>query len=185
MKGDTGWTIIPNWQRERIIFGKYEPWKRLLYTIRRYQAVSKKGGITKLLFKPLIILRFRFWSAVCGTDIPLNSNLAGGLIIRHPNGIVIHPDAVIGPNCFIFQQVSIGTGSIPGVPIIGTHVDIGAGAKILGGIKIGDHVKIGANSVVISDVPDNCTVVGIPARIVNTSVIDISVRMVTNTSPEL
>lgn len=159
-------TTTPDWPRERIISGKYEPWKKLLHTIRRYQSISEKGGVTKL-FKPLLVLQYRFWSAICGADIPLNSNLGGGLIIRHPNGIVIHPDAVIGPNCLIFQQVTIGAGSTPGLPKIGGHVDIGAGAKILGGITIGDNVKVGANSVVINDVPANCTVVGIPARIIN------------------
>jgi len=158
-------TIEPDWSREKIINGSYEPWKRLLHVIRCYQSPSRFG--LSRLFKPLLIMRYRFWSIVCGADIPLNANLGGGLIILHPNGIVIHPEAVIGVNCLIFQQVTIGAGSIPGFPKIGDHVDVGAGAKILGGITIGDNVKIGANSVVISDVPDNCTVVGIPARIVD------------------
>jgi serine O-acetyltransferase len=56
-------------------------------------------------------------------------------------------------------------GSIPGVPQIGGHVDIGAGAKILGGIKIGDNVVIGANAVVTKDLPSNVTAIGIPAQI--------------------
>ncbi len=81
----------------------------------------------------------------------------------HANGIVIHPDALIGPNCLIFQQVTIGTRGPGGAPQIGGHVDIGAGAKILGPVKIGNHVVIGANAVVLSDVPDNCMAVGIPA----------------------
>lgn len=85
----------------------------------------------------------------------------------HPNGIVIHPDARIGPNCLIFQQVTIGSGGpIAGVPTIGGHVDIGAGAKLLGGIQIGDHAKIGANSVVLSDIPPYATAVGMPARVI-------------------
>lgn len=81
----------------------------------------------------------------------------------HANGIVIHPDALIGPNCLIFQQVTIGTRGPGGAPQIGGHVDIGAGAKILGPVKIGNHVVIGANAVVLIDVPDNCMAVGIPA----------------------
>jgi len=157
--------IVPDWNREKIFRGKYEPSKYLLNIIRRYQSVIGKGGIP-VLFKFLLVLRFRFWSVVCGADIPLNSNLGGGLLIPHPNGIVIHPAAAIGANCLIFQQVTIGTGSEPGYPTIGSHVDVGAGAKILGGITIGDNVKIGANSVVIKSVPDNCTVVGIPGRII-------------------
>jgi len=156
---------VPDWDRENKTRGEYEPWKNLLATLRAYRIASAKGGFAKL-FNPLIVLRFRFWSAVCGTDIPLNSNIGGGLIISHPNGVVIHPKAIIGPNCLIFQQVTIGAGSRPGFPTIGGHVDIGAGAKILGGITIGDHVKVGANSVVIDDVPSNCTVVGIPGRVI-------------------
>jgi len=109
-------------------------------------------------------LRHRFWSVVTGADIPVNCRLGGGLLIPHPNGIVIHPDAEIGPNCLIFQQVTIGDAG-GGVPRLGGHVDVGAGAKIIGEIVIGDHARIGANAVVITDVPAGATVVGIPARI--------------------
>ncbi|MEK6193521.1 MAG: serine acetyltransferase, partial [Deltaproteobacteria bacterium] len=115
---------------------------------------------------PFLVLQHRFWSGVCGADIPLNTTLGGGLILTHPNGIVIHPQAQIGANCLVFQQVTIGMGQVSGVPVIGGHVDIGAGAKILGGIRIGDHAKIGANSVVLQDVPVGATAVGIPARII-------------------
>ena len=69
----------------------------------------------------------------------------------------------IGPNCLVFQQVTIGTGSRPGVPRLGGHVEVGPGAKILGGVSIGDHVVIGANAVVVSDVPDGTLAVGVPA----------------------
>ena len=79
---------------------------------------------------------------------------------------MIHPDATIGVNCLIHQQVTIGVSGNRGVPRIGGHVDIGAGAKILGGVVIGDHAKIGANAVVTRDVPAGATAVGIPARIV-------------------
>lgn len=80
----------------------------------------------------------------------------------HPNGIVIHPGSIIGPNCLIFQQVTIGEHR-DGLPTIGGHVDIGAGAKILGSIRIGEHVLIGANAVVVKDVPDHCVAMGVPA----------------------
>ena len=110
--------------------------------------------------------RWRRWSAVGGADIPLNSRIGGGLLLPHPNGIVIHPDAEIGPNCLIFQQVTIGAGGPrPGVPRIGGHVDIGAGAKVLGGVVVGDHARIGANAVVLDDVPPGATAVGVPARV--------------------
>lgn len=154
---------VPDWDREKLVLGNYDPGKRLLLTIRQYQKARSSG---RRLSIPFIVGRFRFWSAVCGADIPLNVNIEGGLVIPHPNGIVVHPDASIGPNCLLFHQVTIGMGGPkPGVAKIGGHVDIGAGAKILGGVVIGNHVKIGANSVVLQDLPDNCTAVGVPAKI--------------------
>ena len=108
--------------------------------------------------------RLSIWSIVAGVEIPLTAKLGGGLLLPHPNGVVIHPDAEIGPNCLIFQQVTVGTGgSRGGVPRIAGHVDIGAGAEILGGMTIGEHAKIGANAVVLCDVPAWATAVGIPA----------------------
>ncbi|WP_028581606.1 serine O-acetyltransferase [Desulfogranum japonicum] len=154
---------VPDWSRESVTPGRYEPWKRLIRTIRQYQ--TNQGRLTKLT-RPLIILRHRFWSVVCGSDIPINAQLGGGVIILHPQGVVIHPDAVVGPNCLILQQVTLGTGPKPGLPRIGGHVDIGAGAKILGGVVIGDHAQIGANAVVLQDIPSGTTAVGIPARII-------------------
>lgn len=75
---------------------------------------------------------------------------------------MIHPDASIGPNCLILQQVTV----VAGVKI-GGHVDIGAGAKIIRPVTIGNHAKIGANAVVICDVPEGATAVGVPAKIIN------------------
>jgi serine O-acetyltransferase len=113
------------------------------------------------------ILRHRFWSIVTSADIPLNcKNLGGGLVLMHASGIVIHQDSSLGPNCMVFHQVTIGTrGEDPRAPRIGGHVDIGAGAKILGPVVIGDHAQIGANAVVINDVPAFGVAVGVPARV--------------------
>ena len=93
----------------------------------------------------------------------MTTEIGGGLMISHPNGIVIYPEAKIGVNCLIFQQVTIGTRG-PGAPVIAGHVDIGAGAKILGPVAIGAHAKIGANAVVIGSVPSAATAVGVPAK---------------------
>jgi serine O-acetyltransferase len=157
-----------DWSREAPVPGRYEPAKKLLAALRRYQRLKNKDGIVGRVVRPFVVLRHRFWSAVSGADIPLDSNVGGGLLLPHPNGIVIHPDARIGPNCLFFQQVTIGMGGPkPGAPVIGGHVDIGAGAKILGGINIGDHALIGANAVVLDDIPAHATAVGIPARVVH------------------
>jgi len=155
----------PDWSRESDARQGWAPSRALLRCIRTYQRAAASRNPLWRLVKMVAVLRHRFWSAVTGADIPLNSNLGGGLLLPHPTGVVIHPRATIGPNCLIFQQVTIGAGAVPGLPTIGGHVDIGAGAKILGGITIGDHAKIGANAVVVHDVPAGATAVGIPARI--------------------
>jgi len=157
---------VPDWNRERINC-YWDPGKRLLASIRSYQYWRSRYGLLAASMRRIAVLRHVFWSVVTGADIPLNTTIGGGLGLTHSNGIVIHPDSIIGINCLIFQQVTIGTGGKkPGVPMIGGHVDIGTGAKILGGVRIGNCVRIGANAVVLDDVPDNCTAVGIPARII-------------------
>ncbi len=89
----------------------------------------------------------------------------GGLCILHGFGIVINSNCEIGKNCTILQNVTIGWNK-DGCPKIGDDVYIGAGAIIIGNIIIGNNVKIGAGTVVTKNVPDNCTVVGNPARII-------------------
>ncbi|MFN0132399.1 MAG: serine acetyltransferase [Phycisphaerales bacterium] len=163
---------VPDWSRERPQ-RFWDPGPRLLKSIRDRQSIlssaGKRPGPFRALAAKLCTLRHRFWSVVSGADIPLTSRIAGGLALPHPSGIVIHPDAVVGPNCCFFQQVTLGVGGpIPGAPIVGGQVDIGAGAKVLGGVRIGDYARIGANAVVLSDVPPGATAVGVPARMIPT-----------------
>ncbi|PKG37529.1 serine O-acetyltransferase [Psychromonas sp. Urea-02u-13] len=86
-------------------------------------------------------------------------------------GVVIHKRTVIGTNCTIGTNVTIGgkSGS-KNVPVIGNDVFIATGAKILGDLKVGNNCVIGANAVVIKDVPDNCVVAGIPAKIIKSGI---------------
>ena len=154
----------PDWSREAKPFFTWHPPKSLLACIRDYQRAGSKRGPYALICKRLAIFRHMFWTAITGADIPIDCQLGGGLVIPHPNGIVIHPGATIGPNCLIFQQVTVG-GGVGGAPSISGHVDIGAGAKLFGGIKVGKHAKIGANAVVLIDVPEYSTAVGVPAKI--------------------
>jgi serine O-acetyltransferase len=154
----------PDWSREAFAAWEWNPGRQLLRAIRAYQKAAR-GGLGSTALMMIAVARHRFWSAVAGADIPIGTNIGGGLLMPHPNGIVVHPDVVVGPNCLFFQQVTLGVGgTIPGVPRIGGHVDIGAGAKILGGVRIGDHAKIGANAVVLNDLPASFTAVGVPAR---------------------
>lgn len=87
------------------------------------------------------------------------------LHLIHARNISIHPDTIIGDRCGIMHEVTIGTNMDSGAPVIGDDVFIGAGAKVLGGIKIGNNVNIAANSLVISDIPDNSTAMGVPAKV--------------------
>jgi serine O-acetyltransferase len=158
---------VPDWRREQPR-RFWDPGCKLVRAIRRYQQWQKRDGLGSLIISKFLVLPYSFWSVITGADIPLNCEIGGGLLIPHPNGIVIHPNAKIGVNCLIFQQVTIGTRDGPGVPVIGGHVDIGAGAKVLGLIQVGPHARIGANAVVLTDVPAGALAVGIPARIIKT-----------------
>lgn len=144
----------------------WDPSRQLLSSIRDYSHATQRGGVLGRVAQRVAVLRHRFWSVISGADIPINTaGLGGGLLLPHPQGVVIHPDAKVGPNCLLLQQVTLGTGPRPGTPRLGGHVDVGAGAKILGGVTIGDHAVIGANAVVISDVPAHSVAVGVPAVI--------------------
>lgn len=164
-RGEQVSSTKPDWSRETIQRGEWQPSRQLLRSIRRYQEARTQGGLSLLIISRFWVLAHRFWSAVCGTDIPINTLIEGGLAIPHPNGIVIHVDSKIGPNCLILQQVTLGGGE-EGAPTLMGHVDVGAGARILGRVVIGEHAKIGANAVVLTDVPAGATAVGIPARII-------------------
>lgn len=105
-----------------------------------------------------------------GIDIHPAAVVGEGLFIDHGIGIVIGETTEIGSNVTIYQGATLGgTGKDLGKrhPTIGDNVIISAGAKILGPFRIGDNVKIGAGSVVLKEVPPDCTVVGVPGRIVN------------------
>lgn len=160
----------PDWSREALRPGEWNPGKRLLASLRDYQRLATLPGPLAVLRKKWAVLRHRFWSAVSGADIPLNTQIDGGLLLPHPNGVVIHPAARIGPNCLVFQQVTLGTRGGGSAPVLAGHVDVGAGAKLLGGITVGAHARVGANAVVLVDVPPGAVAIGIPARVLESCV---------------
>lgn len=148
---------VPDWTREDVT-RFWDPGPKLLRAIRRYQAARSRRGLGRVGAK-FWALNHRFWSVITQSEIHLNCQIEGGLRLTHPTGIIIHPDARIGPNCMIFHQVTLA-----GAVVLGGHVDIGAGAKLLGPLEVGDDARIGANAVVTGDVAAGKTVVGIPAR---------------------
>jgi len=92
-------------------------------------------------------------------------NIGPGLFIQHGFSTIITAKS-IGDNCWINQQVTIGYSNLVDCPVIGNNVSINAGAKIIGNVIMGNGSVAGANSVVVKNVPENCTVVGVPAYII-------------------
>ncbi|MEL6499951.1 MAG: serine O-acetyltransferase [Cyanobacteria bacterium J06623_1] len=117
-------------------------------------------------FPRLISHLARFFT---GIEIHPGAQIGQGVFIDHGMGVVIGETAIIGDRCLIYQGVTLGgTGKESGKrhPTLGENVVVGGGAKVLGNIQIGNNVRIGAGSVVLRDVPSNCTVVGIPGRVI-------------------
>lgn len=107
--------------------------------------------------------------AITGIEIHPGATIGKGLMIDHGMGVVIGETAEIGDNCTIYQGVTLGgTGKDVGKrhPTLGNNVMVGAGAKVLGPFQIGDNTKIAANAVVLKEMPENSTAVGIPAKVV-------------------
>jgi len=136
----------------------------ILYRAGSY-CYKKKIPILPKLFNALIRL-IHNCAVFSETDIGENTIFGYGGI-----GVVIHKRTIIGKNCVIGSNVTIGGKSqSKEVPIIGDNCFIATGAKILGAIKIGDNCVIGANAVVISDMPSNCVIAGIPAKVIKENI---------------
>lgn len=125
----------------------------------------------KLLRAPLSILYRALYRKVrntYGIDLPYTVTLGRRVVIEHQSAIIIHGNCVIGDDCILRQGVTLGNRYLDRpleAPKLGARVNVGAGAKILGGVTIGDDASIGANAVVLSDIPARQTAVGIPAKI--------------------
>ena len=119
----------------------------------------------------------QFAKFLTGIEIHPGATIGRRLVIDHGMGIVIGETAEIGDNCTIYQGVTLGgTGKDVGKrhPTLGNNVMVGAGAKVLGPLKVGDNSKIAANAVVLHEVPENSTAVGIPAKVVRRDGVKIS-----------
>ena len=156
-------------------------------------ALVTRGKIIKLLFRHMqvrmmLLIRFAAWcnqkhlkglpflmqrliSLFYGLEIAVGQEIGGGLYIAHPYGTVIMPEQ-IGQNCSIIHNVTIGMRNETRFPCIEDNVFIGAGARVLGGIRIGRGTSIGANAVVIDDLPAGATAVGVPARVISIKALD-------------
>ncbi len=124
---------------------------------------------------------------VTGIEIHPGAKIGRRFFIDHGEGVVIGETTIIGDDVLIYQQVTLGgTGKESGKrhPTLGNNIIVGAGAKILGNITIGDFVRIGAGSVVVEDVPERSTVVGVPGRVVHRAIVDSNGNLMHNRIPD-
>jgi serine O-acetyltransferase len=141
-------------------------WVMIVYRFGCWRYTIKSALIRKpfsLLYKVL----YKFIQVITGIELPCEVAVGKNFRIDHFGGIIISGFASFGDNCVIRDGVTVGLRRVddPVAPQIGNNVDIGTGAKVLGGITVGDNVVIGANAVVLEDVPSNSIAVGVPARI--------------------
>lgn len=121
----------------------------------------------RMPFSFLYHVLFKWVQIVAGIELPCEVDIGPGLVIDHFGGIVVSGYAKLGRDCRLRNGVVIGLRNVDQsvAPVLGDRVDVGAGAKILGAIRIGNDVLIGANAVVLCDVPDDCIAVGVPATV--------------------
>ncbi|WP_448701689.1 serine acetyltransferase [Mucilaginibacter sp. AW1-3] len=141
----------------------------VLFLFRLAQAINR-SMITKVIFYPYLLWYRYVVEWVWGIELPRKLTAGNGLVIYHGQALILNQGVVLGDNVVLRNSVTIGhkklaDGTFTACPRIGNNVDIGANVCIIGDITIGDNVIIGAGSVVVKSVPDNCTVVGNPARV--------------------
>lgn len=141
-------------------------WVMLVYRFGRWRYGARPALLRKL-FSLIYKVLFKFVQIITGIELPCEVVVGRNFVIDHFGGIVISGYARFGDDCRIRNGVVVGLKNVsePIAPIIGNNVDIGAGAKVLGNIRIGNNVVIGCNAVVLIDVPDDALAVGVPATV--------------------
>jgi serine O-acetyltransferase len=147
-------------------FGAQGFWAMLVYRYGRWRYTVRPSWLRKI-FSLIYHFLFKIVQILTGIELPCEVVVGDNFVIDHFGGIVISGYARFGANCRIRNGVVVGLKNVdePIAPIFGDNVDIGAGAKVLGPIRIGNNVRIGANAVVLRDVPDDHVAVGVPAVI--------------------
>jgi len=167
MSGDPDWEAdLRRYALPRPFLKEQSIWAVWLYRFGR-RVDRRPAGVVRRVLTLLYWLLFRAVETLAGISLPKSASIGPGLRIWHFGGVFIHPDVAIGANCTLRQGVTVGNRVENGpVPVLGDDVELGAYAQVLGGVRIGDRCRIGAMSVVLTDMPDDATAVGIPARII-------------------
>jgi serine O-acetyltransferase len=141
-------------------------WVMVIYRFGRWR-YTIHPNILRKPFSLLYKILFKAVQVITGIELPCEVVVGRNFVIDHFGGIVVSGYAKFGDNCRLRNGVVVGLKNIsdPCAPEFGNDVDIGAGAKVLGAIRIGNRVQIGANAVVLRDVPDDSIAIGVPATI--------------------
>jgi serine O-acetyltransferase len=139
-------------------------WAMVIYRFGRWR-YGVRPALLRKLFSFIYKVLYKIVQIITGIELPCEAIVGRNFVIDHFGGIIVSGYARFGDNCRIRNGVVVGLRRVeePVAPIIGNNVDIGAGAKLLGPIRIGDNSIIGANAVVIQDVPENSIAIGVPA----------------------
>lgn len=141
-------------------------WAMLVYRFGRWRYTVRPWFLRKL-FSLIYHVLYKLVQIICGIELPCEVPVGRNFVIDHFGGVVISGYAAFGDDCRLRTGVVVGLRRVEekAAPTIGNNVDIGAGAKLLGPIRIGNNVLIGANAVVLCDVPDDSIAIGVPATV--------------------
>ena len=159
--------IVEDFQAQREGFLSQGFWVLLVYRLSHPRIYCKVRPL-RVVWYVVNLLSQKLIEMITGITIPETVRIGRRLQIEHFGGIILHGSVVIGDDCLIRHGVTLGNRRADApteAPTLGNHVDIGAGAKILGAVTLGDRCRIGANTVVTLDVPADAIAVGVPARI--------------------
>jgi serine O-acetyltransferase len=166
MTRDADWAADIARYPSRPFFKEQSIWAIWVYRFGR-RVDRLRDTWRKRLLTRIYWLLFHLIETITAISFGKSVSIGPGLRIWHFGNIFIHPGVTIGANCTLRQGVTIGNRHNGGpVPTIGDNVEFGAYAQVLGGVRIGNDCRIGALTVVLNDLPDGATAVGIPARIV-------------------
>jgi serine O-acetyltransferase len=143
-------------------------WAISCYRLGNWLYIDKPFFLIRIPLKVLFLFANLFCEVVMEMHIDPQATIGGGLYIAHIGGVHINPQAVLGKNCDVAHRVTIGASAMgrQGVPVLGDEVYIGTGATLIGKIKVGNGAKIAANTLVMNNIPDGATVMGVPGRII-------------------
>jgi len=143
-------------------------WSIGCYRLGNWLYVTKPAFLIRIPLKVISFFANKFCEVFMEMCIDPHASIGPGLYIGHIGGVHINPEAVLGSNCDLAHRVTIGTSAMgrQGAPVLGDDVYIGTGATLVGKIKVGNGAKIAANTLVISNIPDGATVMGVPGRII-------------------